>query len=173
MATGILCTRLSSLALQIAAALLFFRNIDAEEVTNDSWTMWGGNLNNTRSAEGSYSINQISAKNLTVAWTASLLGAVSASPLIYEGAAVVPTWAGQVYSLNSSTGAVLWQSTVDQYISSPLCNRPIDYNITASGVISRTTPTLAAPDVVVVGTQFVLAQELLAGLPYLLGVLPS
>lgn len=172
MAIAILSTCLRSSALQIVAALLFFQSIDAQQVPDDSWTMWGGDLNNTRSAEGSTLINQTSANNLTVAWKASLLGAVSASPLIFEGAAVFPTWAGQVYSLNSSTGTVLWQTTIDDYISSPLCDRPTEYNITASGVISRTTPTLAAPDIVVIGTQLVVAQELLAGLPYLLGLLP-
>ena len=158
--------------LQVCLVALVTYDCDAQEVSDAAWTMWGGNLNNTRSAEASTLISPASISNLTVAWESSVLGAVSASPLLFGGSAVFPTWAGQVYSLNSSTGRILWQSTVDDYISSPLCERPIEYNYTASAVVSRSTPALAGPDVIVIGTQFVVASQLLAGLPYVLGALP-
>ena len=99
----------------------------------------------------------------------SLLGAVSASPFVYGSSVVVPTWAGQLYSLNNLGGAVQWQRSVDDYVASPLCDRPTDYNFTEgpTGVISRTTPALAAPNLIVIGTQ--VADQLVAGLPYIMG----
>ena len=136
---------------------------------DESWTMWGGNLNNTRSAVASTLLSRTSVGNLTVAWEVSVSGGVSASPLVFGGFTIFPTWAGQVYSLNSSSGAVLWQSTVDDYINNPLCEPPAEYNFTFSGSISRTTPPLAGPDVIFIGTQYVVAAELLAGLPYVVG----
>lgn len=132
--------------------------------------MWGGNLNNTRSANSSALINQTSVSDLAVVWKASVMGGVSASPLVYGGVTVFPTWAGQVYSLNSSTGSVKWQFTVDDYVNSPLCEPPTQYNLTASGVISRTSPALISEDTIVIGTQFTLISLPLAGLPYLMGL---
>ena len=140
--------------------------------TDSSWTMWGGNLNNTRCADASTLISQTTVSNLAVAWNASVTGAVSASPLVHSGVTVFPTWAGHVYSLNSSTGNVVWQTIVDDYISSPLCEAPSEYNISASGVLlSRTTPALAGTDLIVIGTQFSIPAEPLAGLPYVMGEL--
>lgn len=162
------CLRTVALQAVWAATLLY--QVSAQG-TDSSWTMWGGNLNNTRSADASALISQTTISNLAVAWNASVLGAVSASPLVHSGVTVFPTWAGQMYSLNSSTGNVVWQTTVDDYLSSPLCEAPTEYNISALGVVSRTTPALAGTDVIVIGTQFINAAELLAGLPYVMGAL--
>ena len=133
------------------------------------WPFWGGNLNNTRSTNLSSLINQTSIENLTVAFSVSLLGAVSASPFVYGSSVVVPTWAGQLYSMNSLDGTVQWQRSVDDYVASSLCDRPTEYNFTEgpTGVISRTTPALAAPNLIVIGTQ--VADQLVAGLPYIMG----
>lgn len=164
------CLRWLPLQAILVATVMY--NSSAQSATDSSWTMWGGNLNNTRSAESSSSalINQTSVSDLAVVWKASVKGGVSASPLVYSGVTVFPTWAGQVYSLNSSTGSVKWQFTVDDYINSPLCEPPTEYNLTASGVISRTSPALISEDTIVIGTQFTLISLPLAGLPYLMGM---
>lgn len=141
------------------------------ESHDPGWPFWGGNLNNTRSTSLSTLVNQISIANLTVAFSVSLLGPVSAAPFVYGSVVVVPTWAGQLYSLDSSTGAIQWQRAVDEYVASSLCDRPTEYNFTEgpTGVISRTTPALAGPDLIVIGTQ--VADPLVAGLPYIMGEL--
>ena len=161
---------LRSIALKAVWVASLLYHVTAQG-TDSSWTMWGGNLNNTRSADASTLISQTTVSNLAVAWNASVTGAVSASPLVHSGVTVFPTWAGQVYSLNSSTGNVVWQTTVDDYISSPLCEAPMEYNVSASGVLSRTTPALAGADLIVIGTQFSMPAVPLAGLPYVMGEL--
>jgi glucose dehydrogenase len=139
------------------------------ESSDPGWPFWGGNLNNTRSTSLSTLVNQTSVANLTVAFSVALLGPVSASPFVHGSSVVVPTWAGQLYSLDSLTGTVEWQRTVNDYVASSLCDRPNEYNFTEgpTGVIARTTPALAAPDLIVIGTQ--VADPLVAGLPYIMG----
>lgn len=139
------------------------------ESSDPGWPFWGGNLNNTRSTSLSTLVNQTSVANLTVAFSVALLGPVSASPFVHGSSVVVPTWAGQLCSLDSLTGTVQWQRTVDDYIANALCDRPTEYNFTEgpTGVIARTTPALAAPDMIVIGTQ--VADPLVAGLPYIMG----
>ena len=139
------------------------------EASETGWPLWGGNLNNTRFTSQSTLVNQTSVDNLTVAFSVSLIGAVSASPFVYGSSVVVPTWAGQLYSIDSLNGTVHWQRTVDDYVASPLCDRPNEYNFSEgpTGVVSRTTPALAAPDLIVIGTQ--VADQLIAGLPYIMG----
>ncbi len=139
------------------------------ESSDPGWPFWGGNLNNTRSTSLSTLVKKTSVANLTVAFSVALLGPVSASPFVHGSSVVVPTWAGQLYSLDSLTGTVKWQQTVDDYVANSLCDRPTEYNFTEgpTGVIARTTPALAAPDLIVIGTQ--VADPLVAGLPYIMG----
>ena len=139
------------------------------EGSDPGWPFWGGNLNNTRSTSLSILVNQTSVANLTVAFSVALLGPVSASPFVHGSSVVVPTWAGQLYSLDSLTGTVKWQRIVDDYVANSLCDRPSEYNFTEgpTGVIARTTPALAAQDLIVIGTQ--VADPLVAGLPYVMG----
>lgn len=150
----------------LCTAVAYSADLEASE---PGWPFWGGNLNNTRSTNLSSLVNQTSVDNLTVAFSVSLLGAVSASPFVYGSSVVVPTWAGQLYSINSLNGSVQWQRSVDDYVASPKCDRPTEYNFTEgpTGVISRTTPALAAPNLIVIGTQ--VADPLVAGLPYIMG----
>ena len=137
--------------------------------SDPGWPFWGGNINNTRSTSLSTLVNQTSVANLSVAFSVALLGPVSGSPFVHGSSTVVPTWAGQLYSLDSLTGTVEWQRTVDDYVASSLCDLPTEYNFTEgpTGVIVRTTPALAAPDLIVIGTQ--VADPLVAGLPYIMG----
>ncbi|DBA77714.1 TPA: hypothetical protein ACH3X2_008409 [Trebouxia sp. C0005] len=139
------------------------------ESSDPGWPFWGGNLNNTRSTSLSTLVNQTSVANLTVVFNVALLGPVSASPFVHGSSVVVPTWAGRLYSLDSLTGIVKWQRSVDDYVANSLCDRPTEYNFTEgpTGVIARTTPALAAPDLIVIGTQ--VADPLVAGLPYIMG----
>ncbi len=139
------------------------------ESSDPGWPFWGGNLNNTRSTSLSTLVNQTSVANITVAFSVALLGPVSASPFVHGSSVVVPTWAGQLYSLDSMTATTKWQRTVDDYVANSLCDRPTEYNFTEgpTGVIARTTPALAAPDLIVIGTQ--VADPLVARLPYIMG----
>ena len=138
--------------------------------TDTEWPFWGGNLNNTRSTTASALVNQQSVGNLSVAWVQCVLGAVSASPFVHNNSVVFPTWAGQLYNLNSLTGQVLWQKPVGEYVLSSLCERPNDGNVTDELLltsVSRTTPALAGPDLIVIATS--LPTIAVGGLPYILG----
>ena len=154
---------LASLVLICAAAV----NGAELEASESGWPFWGGNLNNTRFTAASALVNQTSVENLAVAFNVSLLGAVSASPFVYGSSVVMPTWAGHLYSVDSSTGIIQWQRTVEDYVASPLCDQPTQYNFTASTIriISRTTPALVGRDLIVIGTQ----GELYGGFPYVMG----
>ena len=143
--------------------------LGASAAAPDSWPFWGGDLNNTRSTSQSLISKQGVAEGLSVAWQESVIGSVSASPLVYGSQVVVPTWAGYLYSLDAKRGTVQWQTNVSEYTLDASCIRPSGTAFTGEHSLIRATPALiAGSDLIVVGTRPA-ASYLTSGLPYLLG----
>jgi len=104
---------------------------------SSDWPMGGQNISNTRSNPSS--ITRDNAKNLKLKWQAMVHGDVSATPAVVGGAVYFPDWAGYLYKLNASTGAVIWQTQISDYTGNP-------------GQVARTAPAVDG-NTLYVGTQ--------------------
>ena len=80
------------------------------------WPMGGQNISNTRSS--SSQINPQNVKQLKVKWTFHTHGDVSATPAVVGGAVYFPDWGGYMNKVDATTGALIWQRTIDSYIGS-------------------------------------------------------
>jgi polyvinyl alcohol dehydrogenase (cytochrome) len=108
------------------------------------WPMFGQNTANTASGV-TLAINSHNVHRLEPKWTFTTAGDVSARAAVVRGGVYFPDWGGQLYRLDSATGAVVWSK-----------NLMSDYGFTpASGstkVVSRTSPAVDR-GTVYIGTQ--------------------
>jgi polyvinyl alcohol dehydrogenase (cytochrome) len=124
----------------------------ASGATAGSWTSWGQNTSNTRSAASTIGVGN--AGSLAQKWKLSTAGAVSATPAVENGVVYAPDTAGNFYAVNAATGAVIWQK-----------NLSTDYQLPA-GDYARATPAIAG-NILVFGDQ---AGKVFSPDGYLLGV---
>jgi polyvinyl alcohol dehydrogenase (cytochrome) len=113
-----------------------------------SWPMFGQSLAND--ASGSASIDTRNAGTLQPRWVFTTGGtgpdlSVSARAAVVDNVAYFPNWGGQLYAVNTGSGALLWSKDI-----------AADYLAGASGskVVSRTSPFVdVETNTVYVGTQ--------------------
>jgi polyvinyl alcohol dehydrogenase (cytochrome) len=91
------------------------------------WNSAGGDRANTRYAASESRISPSTVGSLTTRWVLDTGGDVSATPAVDGSRVYVPDWAGNLYAVNRSTGAVVWQRKVSDYTGVP-------------GDAARTTP---------------------------------
>ena len=107
---------------------------------NDNlWTSAGQNITNTRHQSAASHINPGTVKKLAVKWAFTTEGDVSATPAVDSTHVYAPDWAGNLYAVNRSTGAKLWQVKIS----------------TATGIPfdkARTTPVVSG-NKLILGTQ--------------------
>jgi polyvinyl alcohol dehydrogenase (cytochrome) len=85
----------------------------------NGWSSAGGNRENTRYAASESKISPSTAPNLSKKWELTTGGDVSATPAVDGQRVYVPDWAGNLYAVNRSTGAVVWQRTIASYTGLP------------------------------------------------------
>lgn len=112
--------------------------VSASAATITNWTNWGGGLSNTRSSSDS-TIGVGNASKLKVKWKLSTDGNISATPAVENGRIYVPDSVGNVYGVDASTGAVIWQTSVPAITGVP-------------GDYSRATPAIAG-NLLILGDQ--------------------
>ena len=103
------------------------------------WKAWGGDLSNTRSAGCADGFEADEIAGLTVKWTVTTGGDVSATPTVHAGSVYVPDFAGNLFRIDASSGQVIWTKKISDYTGIP-------------GDISRTSPAIHG-DTLVIGTQ--------------------
>ena len=110
---------------------------------NVVWLMAGQGRTNWRYQPLETTISNQNAANLSVKW-ANSGGDVSATPSVSDGVVYYPDWSGNLYAVNATTGAVIWQDSLGSFFTA------------ADGlfgtVLSRTTPTIDG-NVLYVGLQ--------------------
>lgn len=101
--------------------------------TNPGWPFAGADIANTRNGAAETTVGRSNAAQLTNRWVYPAADDVSATPSVdsLAGAVYFPDWSGNILKLDAQTGALIWSHNMAEY------GRP-------AGVISRTTPTLAA-----------------------------
>ena len=105
----------------------------------NGWNSAGGDRQNTRYAASESKISPATAASLTKKWDLTTGGDVSATPAVDGQRVYVPDWAGNLYAVNRTTGAVVWQRTITSYTGVP-------------GDKARATPAVS-DSAIVIGTQ--------------------
>ena len=83
----------------------------------NQWTMFGGDLANTRANLSETKLSAQNVSGLTELWSFSGAGC-TATPAVYEGVVYVPTWGGKVYALDAATGVQRWMTALPDLIDS-------------------------------------------------------
>ena len=105
----------------------------------NGWNSAGGDRLNSRSAQSETKISPATVGGLTKKWELATGGDVSATPAVDDQRVYVPDWAGNLYAVNRTTGAVVWQRRIGDYTG-------------LAGDKARATPAFT-DSTVVVGTQ--------------------
>ena len=127
---------LTALALALIAVFLPSIAIAAQ---GSEWSNAGGNRQNTRYQQSEHTLSPANVSQLTQKWAFTTAGDVSATPAVDADTVYVPDWAGRLYAIDRSSGAVKWNISIAD----------------ASGVPfdkARATPAVTE-DKVIVGTQ--------------------
>jgi polyvinyl alcohol dehydrogenase (cytochrome) len=113
----------------------------ASASTAGDWPMFGQSWSNTASGTPSTDLSIGTISRLHPLWTFTTGGDVSARAAVVNGVAYFPDWAGNIYAVNSGTGALIWSHQLS------------DYGL-AAGTLSRTSPAVVN-GIVYIGTQYV------------------
>src|SRR6478735_8537330 len=96
----------------------------------NGWNSAGGDRQNTRYAASESKISPATVGRLTKKWELTTGGDVSATPAVDDQRVYAPDWAGNLYAVNRTTGAIVWQKKVAALTGVP-------------GDVARTTPALS------------------------------
>lgn len=86
-------------------------------VGDSAWTLFGGDLANTRANLQETKLTPQSVSGLKELWSFKGTGC-TATPAVYEGTVYVPTWGGNVYALDAATGMQRWMTSLPDLIDS-------------------------------------------------------
>jgi polyvinyl alcohol dehydrogenase (cytochrome) len=104
------------LAILIAPPLIVLVPIvvRAQTVPATQWPMGGHDLSGTWNQPfatvGVSNVNQLTSK-----WVFTTSGSVSATPAVFNGVVYFPDWAGYFYSVDASTGQLIWKRKISHW----------------------------------------------------------
>jgi len=103
------------------------------------WNTSGGDRQNTRSQPSEHILTVANVNKLEVKWSVTTSGDVSATPAVDSDTVYFPDWAGFIYAVNRSNGAVKWKVKLSDITGVPLDK-------------ARSTPAVT-DDKIIFGTQ--------------------
>jgi outer membrane protein assembly factor BamB len=77
-----------------------------------AWPSYGHDRGNTRTQSGETGLDKSRAANLAPAWTFATDGTLQSTPIVSGGCVYVTTSTGNVYALDSRTGAPVWKTAL-------------------------------------------------------------
>lgn len=101
-----------------------------------AWIFAGQSIVNWRSQPLETKISTANVGGLQALFTVPTGGDVTATPAVYGGSVYFPDWAGNLYSVDASTGAVNWSVNLSTLTGIP-------------GMVSRSTPTVQGNSLIV------------------------
>lgn len=117
----------------------------ADAQTPVPWLFFGGDLTNSRAnlspnvnIGSPVQINPRTAPKLTLKWSYSTVGDISATPTVEPGGLYFPDYAGNLYKLDPQTGALIWTFPLSTYVG-------------GSAASSRSSPAIGAMGEIVLG----------------------
>ena len=125
----------------IASSYLFLANQVQAAGSGGLWKMAGQSIENTHHQKAEHKISPANVGNLELQWVVTTGGDVSATPAVEGGFIYFPDWAGNLFKVDSKTGAVVWQRSISEYTNPAL-----------PGNFSRTTPAIHG-DLLILGDQ--------------------
>ena len=120
----------AAIMMVVAVSLLM---IAASPKPQADWTSSGQGQTNWRYQPLETTISSQNAANLSVKW-ANAGGDVSATPSVKDGVVYYPDFNGNLYAVDATTGAVIWQDSLGSFFTA-------EDGLTGT-VFSRTTPTI-------------------------------
>lgn len=93
------------------------------------WNLAGRNIQNFWNQPSETTINVSNVGTLVPLWTFTTGGDVSATPTSNGSVVYFPDWAGNLYAVNATTGALIWSNLISAYDGMP-------------GAVSRTSPAI-------------------------------
>jgi polyvinyl alcohol dehydrogenase (cytochrome) len=93
--------------------------IDQGQWNFDDWKIYGGNLHNTHSTFFERKINTRNAGRLSVKWSFTTGGDVSATPTIEGHTLYAPDAGGSLFKLDTRDGSVIWATRISDYTGNP------------------------------------------------------
>jgi len=108
----------------IAAAALLTRAITTvastgHELVPGQWAMAGQNLDDNHFQAAEHTISPANVGRLAPRWTATVGGAVSATPTVYDGTVYVPDYGGKLSAIDAQSGHICWSRTISSYTGVP------------------------------------------------------
>ncbi len=86
--------------------------IDCSSGDAGAWSMYGGNVCNTRAGLPSDPITPQTVSGLGVKWKFTAAGDISITPAVVGGQVYVADWGGMLYRIDAATGQVVWSASV-------------------------------------------------------------
>ncbi|KAL7132892.1 hypothetical protein ABFS83_12G105400 [Erythranthe nasuta] len=125
--------------------LLSFCLLSIVENSAAEWLTHGGDITNRRNAVGG-TINPITVKLglLRQKWKFLAGFDITATPSVADGAVYFPSWNGNLYAVDASNGALIWQQSLVQLTGLTPTGRY------GNATVSRATPVVAG-DLLIVG----------------------
>lgn len=102
------------------------------------WVTHGGDITNRRSYTGG-TINPLTVRLglLKQRWKFLAGFDITATPSVADGVVYFPSWNGNLYAVDATTGTLIWQRNIGQLTGIPPTRRTV--NVT----VSRATPVVA------------------------------
>jgi len=83
------------------------------------WPLAGQNLANSWNQPAEHLISSSNVSTLSLAWTFTTGGSVSATPTVAGNAVYFPDWAGNLYAVDKGTGQLIWSHKISDYDGFP------------------------------------------------------
>jgi polyvinyl alcohol dehydrogenase (cytochrome) len=109
------------------------------------WNSSGGDRQNTRSQPSERVLTPSNVGNLTVKWSVTTHGDVSATPAVDVDTVYVPDWAGYIYAVNRVTGAVKWSVKLSDITGVPFDKARATPAVTDDKIIFGTQGSILVP----------------------------
>ena len=105
-----------------------------------AWDHWGADLTNRRWGYAETTLNVSNIGRIKAKWSFVAGSDVTATPVIVDGRLYVPDWAGNLWCLDSTTGATIWRQNISQLVYS-VDAKPYP-EAKPSQIISRASPAI-------------------------------
>ncbi|XP_061367094.1 uncharacterized protein LOC133310215 [Gastrolobium bilobum] len=139
-----LCTTMSTSSILTVLTLNKYKLLEED---SQEWFNHGGDLFNRRYAYKEHRISSKSVPNLRLKWKFSAGREITATPAIFNGTIYFPSWNGNINAVKAYDGSLVWKQNIQNLtgIKSPSTIPRLNTSF------SRSTPSLAGDDLLVVG----------------------
>ena len=134
-----------SIVVPIAAMVAISAHTSAFAGQGSEWNSSGGDRQNTRSQPSERTLSPANVGGLTVKWSLTTHGDVSATPAVDADTVYIPDWAGYVYAINKFTGAIKWSVKVSDISGVPFDKARATPAVTEDKIFFGTQGSILVP----------------------------